>query len=181
MLIYWHFNNHFKQVKLSKVSINIIFYILIINFDLLTWIRVDKVHFLTIPQNAVSRQGCGVSWPARAIPMENACIAPSPAHRREKAIMHVTLWEGRDAGCHFVVAFLILFIILTIVTLFNDRFRENGDRYWLAIVSILREDFILKSMMIGESMKNMAFWTIYFLTSMLSATENVILDVTSRH
>ena len=95
--------------------------------------------------------------------------------------MHVTLQEGRDAGRHFVVAFLILFIILTIVTLFNDPFRKNGDRYWLAIVSILREDFILKSMMIGESMKNMAFWTIYFLTSMLSATENVILDVTSRH
>ena len=91
----------------------------------------------------------------------------SSAHRRERARMHVTLREGRDAERHFVVALLMLFLILTIVTFVNDRFRENGDRYWLAIVSVLREDFILKSMMIGESMKNMAFWTIYFLTSML--------------
>ena len=81
-------------------------------------------------------------------------------------------------GYTVVVTFFMFFFFFD----HDIHFREkNGGRHSLAIVPLLREELVLKSTHIGQSVKNPAFWTPCSLTLVLSGTGNIILDATSRH
>ena len=113
---------------------------------------------------------------------------------------------GRRSTADRALAIFTLGIYLPVIGNSKDskyegarlRGNKSGNREWIEAVTfaiiaatVIRtftiEAYTIptssmeKSMMIGELMKNTAFWTPCFLTSMLSATENVILDGTSRH